>query len=82
MLHEEILPNVQSKPPLVQPITVFSCPITYHLSKQIDAALAATWGREGSHLIHVYKYLMEGSKEDRVRLFSAVLSERTGDNVW
>lgn len=40
-LHEEILPNIHSKLPLVQYETVFLCLITWHLRKETDTLLAA-----------------------------------------
>jgi len=38
--------------------------------------------RHRQGLINVYKYLVEGSKEDRTRLFSVVTGDRTGGNGY
>ena len=37
-----IFPNIQSKPPLVQPETIASRPITYCLAEETDPHLATT----------------------------------------
>lgn len=41
-LHEQILPKIQSKPPLVQLEIISSCSITCHLRKETNVLLTAT----------------------------------------
>ena len=41
-LYEEIIPNIQYKPPLVQLETVSSSPTTCHLRKETNTLLATT----------------------------------------
>lgn len=57
-LHEEILPNIQSKTPLVQLEAISSFLVSYYLGEKIDPHLAtapflATW----ANLAHVLMLL-------------------------
>ena len=47
---EEILPNIQSKPSLVQLEAISSCPISWYLGKETNPHLATTCRRKKSHI--------------------------------